>query len=82
MTLYQFNAMDENQQARVIWEQGVAVAGREEGNYKLLLYQIDGFYVEIWYHSIKNDISRFKTFASTAPLDPYLEKIPLQSILA
>lgn len=45
MTLYQFLAMDEMEQQEAIWE-GVHIADREDEEHRILLYQIDSFYVE------------------------------------
>jgi hypothetical protein len=49
MTLYQFLAMDEMEQQEAIWE-GVLIADRQDEEHRILLYQIDGFYVEVFYH--------------------------------
>jgi hypothetical protein len=48
MTLYQFKAMDEMEQAEAVWD-GVFIADREDEEHKILLYQIDAFYVEVYY---------------------------------
>ncbi len=39
--------MDEMEQAEAVWE-GTHIADREDEQYKILLYQIDGFYVEVY----------------------------------
>ncbi len=39
MTLYQFIALDEMEQQEAIWE-GVHIADRDDGEHKILLYQI------------------------------------------
>jgi hypothetical protein len=75
MTLYEFNQMDEAEQMEVIWD-SVFVGDRDE-EHKILLYQIDGFYVEVYYHKEYNDIRRFRSFSSTNELEPYLDKIDL-----
>lgn len=45
--------------------------------HKILLYQIDGFYVEVYYNKEHNDIRKFRSFSSTNQLDPYLGQIDL-----
>ena len=50
MTLDQFKILTKDEPAINIWEYGVHIAGRKEGEFELLLYQIDAFYVEVWYH--------------------------------
>src|SRR6478735_8494326 len=44
----QFNSLDEEKQAIEICK-SICVAGRDEGELKVLLFQIDSFYVEIFY---------------------------------
>jgi hypothetical protein len=46
MTLYEFNALDEMEQAEAIRE-GAFIADRKDNEHKILLYQIDGFYIEV-----------------------------------
>ena len=74
MTLYQFNLLDEMEQAEAVWE-GVHIAEREDEEHKILLYQIDSFYVEVFYHKEYNVIRRFRSFASTEQLEPYLKQM-------
>jgi hypothetical protein len=37
------------EQAEAVWD-AVFIAGRENEEHKILLYQIDAFYVEVFYH--------------------------------
>lgn len=80
MTLEQFNLSDDNQQAFAL-SNGVCVAGREEGEFKVLLYQLQRFYVEVFYHPAKKQIERWRGFESTEELEPYLQKIPMACLL-
>ena len=76
MTLYEFNQLDEMEQAEAVWD-GVFIGDREDAEHKILLYQIDSFYVEVYYHKEYNVIRRFRSFSSTDQLQPYLEKIKI-----
>jgi hypothetical protein len=64
------------EQQEAIWD-GVLVADREDEEHKILLYQIDSFYVEVYYHKEYNVIRKYRSFASTEQLEPYLRKIDL-----
>jgi len=68
MTLYQFIQLDEAEQADAIWD-GSFIADREDKEHKILLYQIDGFYVEVFYHKKYNIVRKYMPFSST---DSYL----------
>ena len=79
MTLYQFNALADFEKAEAVWE-GTLVGHREDGFYHVVLYQIDSFYVEVYYHKTANVILRFRSFSTTTYLDPYLHQINISEI--
>lgn len=78
MTLYQFKFLDEAEQQETLWEMGVHIAERDEGEWRLILYQIEAFYVEVWYHREDNYILKFRSFLSTEQLEPYLSKVDIR----
>ncbi|KAA9038734.1 hypothetical protein FW778_14415 [Ginsengibacter hankyongi] len=78
MTLYEFNALDEMEQAEAVWD-SVFIADREDSEHNILLYQRDAFYIEVYYHKEYNVIRRFRSFSSTEQLNPYLEKMKLKN---
>ena len=49
--------------------------------YKVLLFQLQGFYVEVYYCTKYNDITRFHAFEDRDLLAPYLEKISLEALM-
>ena len=49
MTLCQFNLLDEMEQAETVWS-GVLIGERQDEEHSILLYQIDSFYLEVYYH--------------------------------
>lgn len=78
MTIAQFNSADEMEQAEALWEKGVHIAEREDEVHKFILYQLDSFYVETWYHKEYNVIRKFRTFEDTEELTPYTEQIKIE----
>ena len=78
MTLYQFKALNQQEQYQTVWDSGVYLTDRVVENNRFALYQIDGFYVEIFYSSNENKIISIKSFLSTDLLEPYLDKIKIQ----
>ncbi len=79
MTLYQFNALDEMEQQEAVWS-GTHIGERFDQEHSILLYQIDNFYVEVFYHREHNVIRRFRSFSSVTQLEPYLKKIDIKGI--
>ena len=79
--MYQFNCLDEVRQIEVLWSAGVLIGSRQEGFHKILLYQIDAFYVEVFYQYFKGKMVKTKSFVDTDQLDPYLSNINIGSLL-
>lgn len=75
MTLYEFKLLNEFQQAETLWDRGVHIGERQEGLFKIALYQLDAFYVEVLYHTGYNMIQGLRSFSSVGQLEPYLKKI-------
>ena len=81
MTLYQYKALDQTDQACVLWNKGVFLGERSNTEYTIALYPVEGFYVEVFYHQEKNSIERLRSFRSVYQLRPYLEKISVQELI-
>lgn len=79
--MYQFNCMDEVRQIELLWSAGVLVGSRQEGFYKILLYQIDSFYVEVFYQYFQGKMVKVKSFTDTDQLEPYLNAINIAFLL-
>ena len=77
MTLYEFNALDETEQHEVVWNDGVMVGDRMEGEHRIVLYQIFSFYVELFYHTEYNVLRRLRSFSSTECLDAYIDQFKI-----
>jgi hypothetical protein len=80
--MYQFNCLDEVRQIELLWSAGVLIGSRQEGFHKILLYQIDAFYVEVFYQYFQGKMVKIKSFSGTDLLDPYLNTINIASLLS
>jgi hypothetical protein len=72
MSVEDFLDMDEMEQAEAVWS-GKHVGTRHEAGYRILLYQIDKFYLEAWYHVEYNVLRKFVPFDDRESLAFYLE---------
>jgi hypothetical protein len=77
MGLYEYNMLDIDIKALILWDKGIFLLNRFEGDYSINLYSLYDFYVEAWYKSDINSIEELKTFKSMKPLEPYLDRINL-----
>lgn len=81
MTLYEFNALSDQQQQAAVWEQSNFVISWRDGRDYLNLYAIDRFFVEIRYNPSWNEITHCRGFCSMDALEPYLHLVKLPSFL-
>ena len=80
MTIYQFNDLTEMEQIEVIWTVP-AIAERKENGYKIFLFQVDSFYVELYHHIQRDATERIRSFSSEELLLPYLATIDIDQLL-
>lgn len=81
MTLYEYLLLRPEEQASATWQHGAFIAVADKGALKVLLYQIDSFYVEVYYNCKLGRIEELRSFDSTDQLDPYLEAIDLSGLV-
>ena len=75
MKLHDFIRLSENEKITLLHEHGVYIGKRKQGKTIVILYQLGGFYTEIFYRTYRRDIDRISCFSGTARLDPYLAAI-------
>ena len=79
MTLCEFIALNELEKHNAVLD-GVHIGDRSSGRYWILLYQLDSFYVEVFYDARKDAIVRFRPFRSVGQLSPYLRQIDISEL--
>jgi hypothetical protein len=82
MNVFQFHSLPEKQQLDLLEQSGVFIAERQGAFfYNIKLYQIEGFYVELYFHTHFNVVVNINCFTNTDCLDPYLERIDLDALM-
>jgi hypothetical protein len=59
----------------------VYLACRPDGDFIILLFQIDSFYVEVYVDREEEEIGYIRAFSSTEFLAPYLKRIDISGLL-
>jgi hypothetical protein len=77
MTLFEFQLLSLTDQLDLLYEQGVYLGKRRSGNQRILLFQLEGFYAEVFYRKYRCYPQHLRCFRSTVLLDPYLEDMEL-----
>jgi len=82
MKLSEYKMLGDTEQYSILWNDGILIDGCLELDVRKLLYAIDNFYVELWYHVTTNKVLWKLSFKQGKLLDKYLEKYPMQLDIA
>ena len=80
MELSEFNQLHINDRANHLWKYGVYLISRVESEFKIALYQLNNYYVEVYYNFMDSGIEEIKAFKSIPPLSPYFDLIDMAKI--
>jgi hypothetical protein len=80
MDIRDFNFMDGMAKTEVLASDGVFLAERNDGCFRISLYQINDFYVEIYYHKTRYFYICIRSFEDSSELYPYLQDIDISEI--
>jgi hypothetical protein len=72
MTLCEFNLLDEKEQAEAVWS-GARVAKRQDEEHEIVLFQIDGFFVEVFFNRTYDVIRKIEAIENIDQLLLYLK---------
>jgi hypothetical protein len=67
--------LTQSEQVEQLYRNGVYIGKRKVGKTAIVLYQLEGFYAEVYYQKYRCVIESVNCFACTARLDPYLAEI-------
>jgi hypothetical protein len=81
MTLKEFNELDVLKQVETVWLNGELIGERADDMYTIYLFQIDGFYAEMFLNHERNEFTRYRYFSSTSSLNAYLDNIDISEAL-
>lgn len=81
MTNHQFNQLEKNEQRLRLLTEGTFLDERSTVRHDVMLYELDGFYIEAYFVKNTNKAAFFKTFTDTNLLEPYLEQMDIQDLL-
>jgi hypothetical protein len=82
MTFNQFRYLSEDDQERILWKKGVELSRNEINGFHYILFQVDGFYMEVKYTLPLRSIIEIVCFEDVELLDPYLKKINIDFLFA
>jgi len=81
MNLYDFSLLADHEQINVLYKDGVFIGKRKLGNETVILYQVESFYVEIFYRKYRCFIAKINCFTSVDLIAPYLSQVNVAELL-
>lgn len=81
MEFYKFRILDQNQQIDLIYKNGIYIGKLKEGSSTVVLYQLESYYIKIFYQKYRCYVSRIYCFTSTALLDPFIDQISVNDMV-
>lgn len=77
MNLMEFKQLSERKQHHLISKKGVLLSERNTKSFLVFLYQIEGFYIEMFFYKENGVFATLKSFDNLDELSPYLNEINL-----
>lgn len=81
MTMYEFRILTDQEQLDIVYGKGVYIGKRKARDLVSVLYQVDSFYVELFYKKYRYFISHTRCSASIVIAEPYLDQIDLAELV-
>ncbi|RYZ29165.1 MAG: hypothetical protein EOO10_07215 [Chitinophagaceae bacterium] len=79
MRLKEFRSLKKNKQIDTIKSKAALLFVRQQGCVDVILYQLDGFYVEVYFDADENG-SQITSFDETDLLDIYLKDVNISAV--
>ena len=78
--LAEFNELLLENQLDILQKDGVHIGKRVVGGEITILYQLYGFYVEVYFKEYRKEVSRIITSENTDILQPYLDQVQIRDL--
>jgi hypothetical protein len=82
MKLQQFRSASQEVQEKLVKMRGVFLMERKSLGVSVLLFQLDGFYVEVFYNTTTSTVSFIKSFEDMDGIEAYLQRIDIRQVTA
>ncbi len=82
MKLQEFRSAPPEVQEKLVKRKGVFLMERKSLGVSVLLFQLDGFYVEVFYNTQTGVVSFVKSFEDMDGIEAYLGRIDISEVMA
>ncbi len=78
--LEEYNELTEQEQMQLLHNDGVYVGKRKIGRQTAVLFQLYGFYIEVYYKQYRKQIDHTVTTDSADILQPYINQVSVKGL--
>ena len=79
-TSEKFNILDFDEKAWHVWHSATFLIVRHNSKFRVNLYHLNGYYIQLWYNVKQNRIEKIAATPSAKVMDPYLKLIHLEDV--
>ncbi len=76
-----FNQLNFDEKAWHVWHHANFMIVRQNKQYRVNLYHMKGYYIQLWYHVKRNRIDKIAATKSNRVIRPYLDLIDINKLL-
>jgi hypothetical protein len=80
MHIRDFKYQEKSIRKKLLFENGVYLASRRMGALVILLFQVHGFYAEVYVDEHEESVGHIRAFENTDLLHPYLSQVDLSLV--
>jgi hypothetical protein len=81
ISVAEFNILSVDEKAWYLWHGATFLHVYENGRYRVNLFHLKNFYIELWYDLEANNINKIDAFTSTDLLQPFLDRIDIECVM-
>ncbi len=76
-----FNILNFDEKAWHVWHDANFLMVRQNSYYRVNLYYMNGYYIQLWYHVKRNRIAKIAATTSSRIVDAYLPNISIDELI-
>jgi len=76
-----FNVLNFDEKAWHVWHHANFLMVRQNSYYRVNLYYMNGYYIQLWYHVNRNRIAKIAATRSNRIVDAYLQNISIDELI-
>ena len=81
VSISEFNCLSLDEKAWYLWHGATFLHVYEKDEYRINLFYLNDYYIELWYHIEGNKVDVIKGFQSIHLLEPFLNNIDIRRVI-